>query len=128
MVSELDKYTLGLDGWIVTLPAHLVLDNGLQVLDDYKCLRGNIRAHVADLDVSASYPNGGSVFNISKETTHKELCKIKGVSEATQRSQGINLSAGATNAVEFCTELFNVPSMETLLAAFIESDNGDLRQ
>jgi hypothetical protein len=31
---------------------------------------------------------------------------------------GINLSAGATNAVEVCTTLFKVPSFDNLLAEF----------
>ena len=71
------------------------------------------------LDVSASYPNGGSVFNISRETTHKELCKIVGVPEEYQRTAGINLSGGATNAVEICEDLFHLPTMDMLLVDFL---------
>jgi hypothetical protein len=70
------------------------------------------------LDVSASYPNGGSVFNISKETTHKELCRINGVPENVQRMQGINLSGGATNGVEFCTNMYKLPTFDVVLKAF----------
>lgn len=70
------------------------------------------------LDVSASYPNGGCVFNISKETTKTELCRIRGVSETMQRMQGVNLSGGHTNAVEFCVGMFSLPTMEELLQAF----------
>jgi len=121
MATELDKYTLGLDGWIVTLPAHLVMDNGLQIIEECPTLKTNIRGHVGDLDVSASYPNGGSVFNVSKETTHKELCKIEGVAEIVQRMQGVNLSGGATNAIEFCENMYGLPSMNQLLDAFNES-------
>lgn len=118
MTNELDELTIGLDGWIVTLPAHLVVDNGLRVIEENAHLRTNIRGHVGDLDVSASYPNGGAVFNISKETTHKELHKINGVSEAVQRVQGINLSAGHTNAVEIANGLYGLPQMEEFLEAF----------
>lgn len=70
------------------------------------------------LDVSASYPSGEVVFNISKETTKRELCYIDGVSEHTRRMQGINLSAGPTNAVEFCTEMFGLPSLQQMLESF----------
>lgn len=70
------------------------------------------------LDVSASYPNGEAVFNISKETTKKELCSIEGVSEAVRRAQGINLSGGATNAVEVATGLLKVPQLHTWLHAY----------
>lgn len=118
MADDYDEETIGLDGWIVTLPAHLVVDNGLQVILENHNLRTNIRAHVADLDVSASYPNGGAVFNISKETTHRELIEIEGVAEIDQRMEGINLSGGHTNAVEFCTTLYKLPTFDELLAEF----------
>lgn len=63
-------------------------------------------------------PNGGSVFNISRETTHRELCKIEGVSEYTRRMCGINLSGGQTNAVEVACGLFKLPTMDILLESF----------
>ena len=47
-----------------------------------------------------------------------ELCKIKGVPEAIQRSMGINMSAAVTNAVEISTCLYGLPSMEDLLNSF----------
>lgn len=75
------------------------------------------------LDVSASYPNGESVFNISKETTKKELLTIVGVSESVRRMQGINLSGGASNAVEFCTGMFHMPQMTQWLEAYNRQDN-----
>lgn len=74
------------------------------------------------LDVSASYPNGGAAFNISKETTHKELTSIVGVPVRAQRMSTINLSSGHTNAVEICNKLYGMPAMETLLQAFIRSE------
>jgi hypothetical protein len=71
------------------------------------------------LDVTASYPNGGAVFNISKETTKREMSGIKGIPEYTQKMQGINLaSAGHVNAVEYCVNMFNFPQMTEMLAAF----------
>lgn len=75
------------------------------------------------LDVSASYPNGEVVFNISKETTKKELISIDGVTEYMRRAQGINLSGGATNAVEVCTGLFKMPGMTTWLEAYQNQNN-----
>ncbi|WP_144106611.1 3'-5' exonuclease [Paraburkholderia sp. BCC1886] len=120
MKNELDELTVGLAGWIVTLPAHLVADNGLYALAEDAMLRTNIRGHVGDLDVSASYPNGECVFNISKETTTKEMVKIAGIPERIQRAQGINLSGGATNAVEFGCEMFGLPRLDDWLEAFGE--------
>lgn len=72
------------------------------------------------LDVAASYPNGGAVLNISRETTVKEICHMPGVREEVLRAQMVNLSGGQTNAVEFCTELLGMPDMDVLLQAFQE--------
>jgi hypothetical protein len=118
MKVELDNMTTSLANWIVTLPAHLVADNGLCWIEENPMMRTNIRAHVGDLDVAASYPNGECTFNISKETTSKELIKIDGVSNRTQRIQGINLSGGATNSYEVCVELFGMPTLDQWLAEF----------
>lgn len=100
------------------MPAHLVADNGLQCIEENGQMRTNIRAHVGDLDVAASYPNGECTFNVSKETTAKELVKIEGVTNRTQRIQGINLSGGATNAYEVCVDLFKMPTMDDWLREF----------
>jgi hypothetical protein len=127
MATEEDELTIGLDDWIITLPAHLVEDNGLRVIKDMPELATNIRAHVGDLDVSASYPNGEDAMNISKETTHREVVDIEGVSEYTRRMQGLNLSAGHVNAVEFCTDLFGMPQLTELLSAF-EEDHVNMAQ
>lgn len=67
-------------------------------------------------------PNGEVVFNISKETTKKELISIEGVTENVRRLQGINLSGGATNAVEFCTSMFKMPNLPQLLEAYKRQD------
>jgi hypothetical protein len=99
----------------------LVTDSGLQVIKQHPTMRTNIRGHVGDLGVSASYPNGGCVFNISRETTKKELVKIVGVSEEQQRMQGINLSGGHTNAVEWCTGLLGLPQMDQMLATYLRT-------
>lgn len=116
--SEFDEQTTKLGGWIVTLPAHLVADNGVQVIEEDPVMRGNIRLHVGDLDVSASYPNGECVYNISKETTKKEMISIEGLSNRIQRIQGINFSGGYSNAIEFCTDLFGMPTLDQWLGAF----------
>lgn len=125
MRTELDEFTVSTEGWIITLAAHLVADNGLQVIREIPLLRTNIRGHVGDLDVSASYPNGGAVFNMSKETTHKEICMIRGIDEFTQRMQGINLSGGATNAVEFCSSMYQLPTMKEMHAIALEEMKGE---
>ncbi len=63
-------------------------------------------------------PNGGVVFNISKETTKKEIVSVEGVDETTKRMCTINLSAGHVNAVEICTNLLGMPSLDQMLESF----------
>lgn len=48
MAETVDSDTLGLDGLIVTLPAHLVADNGLKIIEEHPDLHSNLRAHVGD--------------------------------------------------------------------------------
>lgn len=125
MEQEFDKQTVDLKNWITMLPAHMVDNNGLKIIREYPTEPSNLRLHVGDLDVAASYPYGEAVFNISKETTKKELVSIEGVSDSVRRIQGINLSGGATNAVEVCTGLFKMPQLTQLLEAYQRQDNLD---
>lgn len=123
MEEELDKHIVSMNGWIVTLPAHLVDDNGLQIINEFPELRTSIRAHVADLDVSGAYPNTQDLLNMSKETTYRELCRIEGIPETTQRRTGINLTGGTTNAVEIGCEIFGLPSFDVMLSSFVREHN-----
>lgn len=118
MTDDFDEETVDLSGWIVMLPSNMVADNGLELIEQYEAYRTNIRAHVADLDVSSSYPRAGVVYNISKRTTEKEIINIEGVGDYTQRMSTINFTCGATNAVEIATALFKLPSLEELSDAY----------
>lgn len=68
--------------------------------------------------MNEEHPNGGVVFGISKETTKKELTSVEGIDETTKRMCTINLSAGHVNAVEICTNLLGMPSLDQMLEAF----------
>ncbi len=123
MTDELDDDVVSINGWIVTLAAHLVEDNGLKNVVEDPGLVTNIRGAVADLDVAGSYPNGEVVHNVSRETTKKEIVDIEGVPEEIRRAQGINLSAGHVNAVEVSHFLFGLPDPDVFLDAFVEDLN-----
>lgn len=117
--ANASKVSLDLKGWIITLPAHLIQDSGLKCIEEFPNLRSNCHVHTGDLDVSASYPNGGATLNMSKETTILEIGRVDGVDEYTQRMQGINLAtAGHVNGVEYCQAMFNFPSMIDMLSEF----------
>jgi len=97
----------------------------LCLIKEYPELRSNVRANNADLDATAAYPSGECVYNISKETTVREICKIENVTERQQRDQGLNLSGGHTNAVEFTCSLLGYPTMHQLLVEFEKTLSGD---
>ena len=99
------------------------MDNGLALIKEFPNIHTSIRAHVADLDVSGAYPNTEDFMNISKETTYRELCRIKGVNDLAIRRAGINMTAAITNAVEISCDLFGLPTFDTLLEAF-ETEQG----
>lgn len=118
MVDELDAYVYSMKDWVVTLPSHQVADVGLPVIRELPNLRTKVFAHVADADLSAAYPSGQILLNMSKETTYRELSRIKGIAEEVQRMAGINLTGGAVNSVEICCDIFKAPTFDQLLNEF----------
>lgn len=118
MSEDIDEETMDLKAWIITLPAHTIADNGAKIIIENPTLITNIHKEVGDLDVSASYPNGQSAFNISKETTSKEVIEVEGITETVMRMQNINLSGGQTNALEYCQVMFGFPNLNTVLEQF----------
>lgn len=119
MKQPIDALIYPLKGWIVALRAHLVSNNGMRCIIENSNIITNIRSHVADLDAVGAYPHGQWVFNICKASTAKEAIGIDGFDMYTLKMQGINLiTAGHTNAIEFCTTMLNAPSLVTLLVAF----------
>ncbi len=75
------------------------------------------------LDVSASYPNGETSYNIGKDTTSREIVEIEGIDEEVFRMQNMHLSAGHVNAIEYCTTMMGFPKLDELLTAFDQKNN-----
>lgn len=96
----------------------------MKLVKELPDVRSLARTHVADLDVKSAYPHGQLIMNMSKETTKRELCRVKGVSEHMQRMQGINLLASHVNAYEFCVSMLGAPKYDDLLADFEKGGNG----
>lgn len=111
---ELDKHVVGLNGWIVTLPAYLMSDTGLTLIKDNVDVKSLAYPHCADIDIEGTYPNLEDGMNISNETTYRELGMIQGLTDEERRAVGINLSGGVVNAVELCTHLFCLPNFEEM--------------
>lgn len=120
--DDFDDMTIGLDGWICTLPAHLISEKGLRslnmgdsgVVSDLNQglgLRTNTYILVGDLDVASGYPKGTCCFNTSRETTKKEIVEIEGIPKHVSQLEGINLSGGHNNAIYYSTQMLGLPTL-----------------
>jgi hypothetical protein len=114
MVYDEGERCLSLAGWIVTLPSYMSV-LGLRLIEEDHTLQTNIRAFVYDSDSSAAYPSATSVCNVSKATTFREIIDINGIDEYKFRLQNLNMVLGATNSLEYCVNMFNMPEPYELL-------------
>ena len=104
---------LDLKGWIQLLPQNLLLAEGLKCLEDFPDVVTNLRGVVWDVDATAAYPNCTLVGNVSKETCYNELISIEGVDEATFREQNLSMCLGGVNSLEYFSEMFSLPMIDT---------------
>ncbi len=111
MVTDVHRAMPSVDGWIIAQATELIAPKGLKILEDLPDQPTNVYINCVDLDISKAYPTNGEVANSSLETTRKVLSGIPGVDEWTVRKNSLNLSGGAVNAGEFCTELLGLPTM-----------------
>lgn len=140
--TDLDKYVVSTEDWIVTLSAQNMCHEGACVFkgidDGNKSLSyGNERYSLhsfngvvssvflnnADIDVTATYPTAQKNLNISKETTKYELYRIESMDELTRRRFGVNFVCGEVNALLTCTQGLLLPSPDELLQVFLEKKN-----
>lgn len=103
--------TLDLKGWIQLLPQNLLLNEGLEIFEDYPGVRSNARGLVCDLDCSSAYPSAILTANVSKSTCVKELINVVGVSEETFRTQNLGVCLGDANMLEYMNVMFNLPTL-----------------
>lgn len=121
VVEDIDDYVLGVKNWIITLPSHLrTSDEGINIIEELPDVSSEIYCHVSDVDIVSSYPTLQYLLNMSKETTYRELCRTRGVSELDQRLSGVNLLGGPVNAYEVARKMFKAPTFDALLEAFEE--------
>lgn len=120
ITQPLDDEVISMTDWIVTLPAYAVERTGLFCIEEVPEQQTMMRRQTSDADILQAYPTGGSVLNISKETTFIEIYSIEGVSEDARRRAGINLTGGQTNAIEICNDILKMPFIEDVADAFLE--------
>lgn len=118
MENELDDMLLGKDGFIVTLPTHSVVANGLPMIEDLPTVKSFVRKYTSDADIGSTYPNGEIILNLSKMTTMFEVARIAGLGAEQQRLLGINLTGGVVNSVEIMMMAMKAPSPFELIDAY----------
>lgn len=121
MFTEDDELTVDTNNWIVTLQAHLCVDNGLRMLLELPEVASHIRVHVADLDIVSTYPNVQTILNISKETTYREIIGIQNMEEYEKRMAGVNLTAATTNCVELTCSIYKAASFDRMLDSYMKA-------
>lgn len=124
--NDIDDRIISMKDWIVTLPAHMVEENGVKCIEEWPELRTMFRNQVGDDDIAQAYPTGGVITNASKATTALEVLEIEGVSEDYRRQSGINMTGGYTNTLEIAEHFFKMPDLFTLERALLaDIENGD---
>lgn len=119
MISELEHYSVPLDGWICTLASWLHKETmGGKYLKDFPDSFTKIVKFVLDIDVKSSYPSTGVWANISRETTRRVMCRIAGVDFEQQRRVGLNISSGKVNALMIVRTLGKTPTLPQMLKRF----------
>lgn len=119
MAEPLDLCTFDLRNWVIALAAELQADTGRKLIKEYPQQKTNIITHAFDIDIQSAYPTFGSILNVSKGTSRYEVYEIEGLGEYEAREVGINLSGIRVNAMDLAQKLYNFPTNDELLNAFI---------
>lgn len=120
-----DEHLSASKGWILNLPpAMREAKESLRVVQENPWVNSDVYGFVCNLDVKSCYPTSTIILNIAKETTRRELAKLKGISEESMKRIGLNLTAPACNAVELGQEAFSLPSLDQLLEQYQQEKKG----
>jgi hypothetical protein len=121
----LDNMTVPLSGWITMLYPHKLAGRGLRCILENPWQDTNIHMGTSDLDVAAAYPNNQILANACKETTVTELVSIDGVPLELVKLNTINFSSGHVNALEFCVDILDMPTLFEMEDAFVAARNDE---
>ena len=70
----------------------------------------------------ASYPSNTLATNLSKETTETEIRSIGSIPKDVFKMQNMNFISGPTNHVEYCTTMFNLPTISNIIN-YVKKEN-----
>ena len=120
-----DEHLMAAKGWILNLPPALrESKDSLRVIEENPWASSDVYAFVGNLDIKSCYPTSGIILNIARDTTRRELAKIKGLKEEEVKRVGLNLTNPTGNAVEIAQEAFGLPDLDTLLARYQAEKKG----
>lgn len=118
MESELDKFSITLDGWISTLSPHLINEQmGHRILEELDTFTKVVK-FVLDIDVKSSYPSTGVWMNLSTETIVRVPYRIWGKDFEDQRRAGINLPSGKVNSINIMSTICNCPRPVEIMSSY----------
>lgn len=121
--KENDPKLLGLRKWIVTLPSQNIINNGLALFKDFPGFKTNIRGFVFDADAVSSYPKDTIAANVSKDTTAREVISVEGIPKELMKLENINFVLGEANMLDYCKNMFNLPTVERLDELWDQKNN-----
>lgn len=107
---------LGLSGWIMILETDLLQDKTTNFIKESNIFPAIINTNVSDMDAVSSYPSDILAANVSKDTTSTEILDIKGIDKEVFRLQNINYLFGCVNAIDYCVQMYNYPTLDELLS------------
>ena len=116
--TELDKYVVTLDGWIITLPAYQMSYSGYKCLKEDDSWKTRVFIQCGDIDITTTYPKVEEEMNLSKGSTYSELSSIEGFTHEQRAKFGINAIAGEVNAIETCMVGFGLPSPDEIVKMY----------
>lgn len=120
VTTELDKLVCGMEDWIVTLPAYMMADDGIEILLETNQFNSLVFVHCADIDVATTYPRVEQGLNLSKETTVFEVASIEGLSDEQRRKWGINFLGGEVNAIQLAMIGLDLPSPDQWVEMYLK--------
>lgn len=120
MEDENDKLLPGKENWILALPCHMMVDNGIPMIKELPNVKSMIRLFVFDADIVSTYPNGEIAMNLSKQTTMMEVCRVRGLKLSDQQLLGINVTGGPSNAVKIMTEVCKMPKPHEFYMMYLD--------
>lgn len=119
METSMDLHSVSLEGWISTLPAHMVHHTmGKRILVEDSEVYTKIVKLVLDIDVKSSYPSTGKWCNLGRDTIYRVACSIHGIDFEQQRRAGLNISSGRVNAIDIGCTIFNMPKPVAMMTHF----------